>query len=112
MRRGEVWWASLSEPRGSDPGYRRPLVIVQANEFNQSAIRTVIGAVITTNLRLARAPGNVLLTRRETGLPNDSVANISQLITVSKSFLTEKVGRIPPRKVRQLNDGLRLVLSL
>jgi len=112
MRRGEVWWASLREPRGSDPGYRRPLVIVQANEFNQSAIRTVIAAVITTNLRLARAPGNVVLTRRETGLPNDSVANVSQLITVSKSFLTEKVGRIPARKVQQLNDGLRLVLSL
>jgi len=112
MRRGEVWWASLREPRGSDPGYRRPLVIVQANEFNRSAIRTIICAVITTNLRLARAPGNVILRHRETGLPNDSVANISQLITVSKSFLTEKVGKIPTKKLQQLDDGLRLVLSL
>ena len=112
MRRGEVWWASLREPRGSEPGYRRPVVVVQANEFNQSVIRTVVCAVITTNLRLARAPGNVVLKRRETGLPSDSVVNISQLITVSKPFLTEKVGRVPAMKLQQLDDGLRLVLSL
>ena len=83
MRRGEVWWATLPEPTGSGPGYRRPVLIVQANEFNESRIQTVIVATMTSNLRLAEAPGNILCRTRETKLPRDSVINVSQLLTVN-----------------------------
>ena len=112
MRRGEVWWASLPEPTGSGPEARRPVLVVQADEFNESRIRTVIVAVITSNLRLAEAPGNVRCRRGETRLPRDSVVNVSQLITVDKSLLTERVAVLPTGIFRQVEDGLRLVLSL
>jgi len=88
------------------------VLVVQANEFNASRIHTVIVAVITSNLRLAAAPGNVLCQTRETGLPRDSVVNVSQLITVDKSLLTERIGLLPARALRQVEAGLRLVLSL
>ncbi len=91
MQRGEIWWADLPIPVASEPGYRRPVLIVQSDEFNRSRIRTVIAAVLTTNLRLADAPGNILITTDETGLPQDSIVNVSQVITVDKSFLTEQV---------------------
>lgn len=112
MRRGEIWWASLPEPAGSGPGYRRPVVIVQANSFTESRIQTAIVAVITSNLRLAEAPGNVLITASRTGLRKDSVINVSQLVTVDKTFLTERVGRLSPLQLRVLDAGLRLVLAL
>ena len=112
MVRVEIRWASLPEPIGSEPGFDRPLVIVQANDFNQSQIHTVIAAVITSNLKLANAPGNVFLSAKSTGLPKDSVANISQLITVDKLFLREKVGKLTAKQLQKLNEGLRLVLSL
>jgi len=112
MRRGELWWASLPEPSGSMPGFRRPLVIVQSNDFNRSRIRTVLAAVMTANLRLANAPGNVLLPAKSTGLRKDSVVNVSQLITVNKSFLTEKIGRLTDKQRQAVDDGLRLVLAL
>jgi mRNA interferase MazF len=112
VRRGEVWWATLPEPTESGPGARRPVLVVQANEFNSSRIHTVIVAVITSNLRLAAAPGNVLCQTRTTGLSRDSVVNVSQLITVDKSLLTERVGMLPARTLRQVEAGLRLVLSL
>ena len=112
MRRGEVWWASLSDPTGSGPGYRRPVIIVQADEFNASAIRTVIVAAITSNLRRAAAPGNVLLRARDTGLRRQSVANVSQLLTVDKRLLTERVGSLPDRLLSDLEAGLRQVLAL
>lgn len=112
MRRGEVWWASLPEPIGSGPGSRRPVLVVQADEFNESRIRTVIVAVITSNLRLAGAPGNLRCRSSETGLPRDSVVNVSQLITIDKSLLTERVAMLPAGTFRQVEDGLRLVLSL
>ncbi|TMA51831.1 MAG: type II toxin-antitoxin system PemK/MazF family toxin [Deltaproteobacteria bacterium] len=112
MRRGELWWASLPEPSGSMPGFRRPLVIVQSNDFNRSRIRTVLAAVMTSNLRLANAPGNVLLPAKSTGLRKDSVVNVSQLITVNKSFLTEKIGRLTDKQRQAVDDGLRLVLAL
>ena len=112
MRRGELWWASLPEPSGSMPGFRRPLVIVQSNDFNRSRIRTVLAAVMTSNLRLANAPGNVLLPAKSTGLQKDSVVNVSQLITVNKSFLTEKIGRLTDKQRQAVDDGLRLVLAL
>ena len=112
MQRGEVWWATLPDPIGSTPGYRRPVIIVQADSFNRSCINTVIAVVLTSNLRLATAPGNVELTSRTTGLPKDSVANVSQVITLDKFLLTERVGRLPASKMRQIDEGLRLVLHL
>lgn len=112
MQRGEIWWANLPTPVASEPGYRRPVLIVQSDNFNRSRIRTVIVAVLTTNLRLAEAPGNVLVTTDETGLSQDSVVNVSQLITVDKSFLTEQVSQISSRAMLLVEDGLRLVLAL
>ena len=112
MRRGEIWWVSLGQPQGSGPGFRRPVVIVQSNEFNDSAIRTSICAAITSNMRLADAPGNVRVTRRASSLPHDSVVNVSQLITVDKDMLTEKVGRLPAQSLRDVEAGIKLVLAL
>ena len=112
MERGEVWWAQLPDPSASEPGFRRPVVIIQSNPFNRSRIRTVIATVLTSNLRLAEAPGNRLIPAEESGLPKDAVANISQVITVDRSFLTEKAGRLRSKTVRSIEDGLRLVLDL
>jgi len=112
IRRGEIWWASLPEPTASEPGYRRPVLVVQSDDFNRSRIATIIAVVITSNLKLAQAPGNVLLPSKATGLVRDSVANVSQVITVDKSFLTERVGTLPPYLLEQVEGGLRLVLSL
>jgi mRNA interferase MazF len=112
MRRGEIWWASLGEPHGSAPGFRRPVLIVQSNDFNESAIRTSICAVITPNMRLADAPGNVRVTRRVSGLPHDSVVNVSQLVTLDKQMLTENVGRLPSQSLREVEAGIKLVLAL
>jgi mRNA interferase MazF len=112
VKRGEIWWASLSMPEGSEPGYRRPVVIVQADPFNRSRIQTVVVAAITSNLRIAGAPGNVLLTRREGRLSKDSVVNVSQLLTLDKSFLTERVGRVSAASMGAIDEGLRLVLAL
>jgi mRNA interferase MazF len=112
MRRGDIWWASLPEPAGSAPGYRRPLLIVSANSFNESRISTVIAVVITSNLRLADAPGNVRLPVKGTGLSMPSVANVSQVVTVDKSFLSKRVGKLAPRLLAEVDDGMRLVLSL
>ena len=112
MRRGEIWWASLPAPRGPEPGYRRPIVIVQSDEFNESRISTVIVAILTSNLRLAVAPGNFRLDRRETGLSRDSVLNLSQVLTVDKSFLTERVGILSVRNLAAMDAGLKLVMGL
>lgn len=112
IQRGEIWWAGLSEPAGSEPGYRRPVVVVQADAFNRSLIATVVVAAITTNLRLVAAPGNVALTRRQSGLPQESVVNVSQLLTLDRSFLTERAGRVPAAKMREVDSGLARVLGL
>lgn len=112
MRRGEIWWAGLPVPRGSEPGIRRPVVIVQSDPFNRSRIRTVIAAVISSNLRLADAPGNVALSRRQSRLARDSVINVSQLITLDRSYLTERIGKVSSSLLVAIDDGLRLVLSL
>jgi mRNA interferase MazF len=112
VTRGEIWWADLPEPRGSEPGLRRPVLIVQTDSFNRSAIRTVIVAVIAGNLRLAEAPGNVLLPAQITGLPRDSVVNVSQLLALDRSFLTEDVSKLPGRLQAEVDAGLRLVLEL
>ena len=112
MRRGEIWLASLGDPVGSGPGYRRPMLVVQSDEFNESAIRTSVCATITSNMRLAAAPGNVRISRRVSRLPNDSVVNVSQLITLDKSLLTEKVSRLPAESLREVEAGIKLVLAL
>lgn len=111
-RRGEVWWATLRPPRGSEPGYLRPVLIVQSNRFNESRIQTILVAAMTSNLALAEAPGNVRLKSSESGLPRTSVVNVSQLMTLSRAFLAERVGSLPTRVMNQVADGLRLVLGL
>jgi mRNA interferase MazF len=112
MERGAVWWAELPDPVASYPGFRRPVVIIQSNAFNRSRIKTVIAVVLTSNLRLAEAPGNILIPAPDSGLPKDSVANVSQVITVDKCFLSERAGKLPSRVMKELDNGLRLVLSL
>jgi mRNA interferase MazF len=112
VQRGDIWWASLPEPAGSMPGYRRPVLIVQADSLNRSRIYTVIIVAITSNLRYAALPGNIRLSSRSTGLPRDSVANVSQLLAVDRSFLTEQVGQLSVGEMKRVDDGLRLVLSL
>ncbi|MEN8174099.1 MAG: type II toxin-antitoxin system PemK/MazF family toxin [Chloroflexota bacterium] len=112
MKRGEIWWAELPEPVGSGPGYKRPLLVIQSNDFNKSKINTIIAAVITSNLRLAGAPGNILLSAKRSRLPKESVINVSQIITIDKSFLTEKVHHLPNNIITQVDEGLKLVLKL
>jgi mRNA interferase MazF len=112
IHRGEIWWADLPEPRRSEPGFRRPVLIVQADSFNRSQIKTAVVAVITSNLNLADLPGNVLLSARATGLSRDSVVNVSQLLTLDRAYLTEHAGTLPPRLQRSVDEGLRLVLHL
>lgn len=112
MYRGEIWWANLSEPVGSEPGYRRPVLIIQDDTFNQSRINTVIVAVITSNVQLAEAPGNVLLPSQASGLPKDSVVNVSQILTLDKTFLIERVGALPDALQEDVDEGLRTVLYL
>ena len=112
MQRGEIWWAELKAPIASEPGYRRPVLLIQSDAFNRSRIQTVIAVALSTNLRLAAAPGNVLLPAAETGLPKDSVANSSQIITVDKSLLSERVSQIDHRLLLLIEDGIRLVLAL
>jgi mRNA interferase MazF len=112
IERGAVWWADLAEPRGSEPGYRRPLVVVQADAFNRSRIKTVIGVILTSNLRLLDAPGNVLVPAGRSGLSKDSVANVSQVVTLDRAYLSEPAGKLDPKLLRQVDQGLRLVLDL
>jgi mRNA interferase MazF len=112
IKRGEIWWAELPEPVGSGPGYKRPLLIIQSNDFNKSKISTVIAAVITSNLRLAGAPGNISLSAKRSKLPKESVINVSQIITIDKSLLTEKVHQLPNNIIAQIDEGLKLVLKL
>lgn len=112
MKRGEVWWASLPGPTSSGPGFRRPVLIVQSNPFNQSRISTVVVAVVTSNLALAEAPGNVRLAKAEAGLPKPSVVNVSQVLTIDRELLTLRVKTLPNRAMQRVDEGLRLVLGL
>ena len=112
VQRREVWWAELEEPRGSEPGFRRPVLIVQADAFNRSRLRTVLGLVLSSNPRLLNAPGNVLLPAKSTGLPKDSVANVTQIVTLDEDYLSERTGRIPSRLMAHVDAGLKLVLDL
>lgn len=112
MKRGEIWWAGLPSRRGSEPAYRRPVVIVSSDAFNRSRIQTVIVAAVTSNQRLAEAPGNVRLTRRQSRLPRESVINVSQLLTLDRAFVSKRVGTLPPKQLAELDEGLRLALAI
>jgi mRNA interferase MazF len=112
VARGEIWWADLPEPAGSGPGWRRPVLVVQHDAFNRSRIATVVAVALTGNLRLLDAPGNVLVPARLSGLPRDSVANVSQVVTLDRSLLTERAGALPRAVMTQVGAGLRLVLDI
>jgi len=110
--RGDIWWAELPDPIASEPGFKRPVLVVQSDAFNRSHINTVIAVAITSHLRLAEAPGNIKLTSRKTGLSKDSVVNVSQILTIDKQFLKDKCGRIDQATMMRIEDGMRLVLAL
>jgi len=111
ISQGDVWWADLADPLGSAPGCRRPIVVVQGDSFNRSALRTVVAVPLTSDMRWAAAPGNVRLTKRATGLPRDSVANVSQILTLDRSSLTERVGTLPSAKLELVLSGIDTVLG-
>jgi mRNA interferase MazF len=108
---GDIYWVDLEEPSGSEPGYRHPHVVVQNNVFNRSQIRTVVACPLTSNLKRASAPGNVLLDKNEGDLPRQSIVNVSQIFTVDKSQLSEYVGTLSPKRVREILSGIKLVLE-
>ena len=112
IRQGDLYWVDLGVPFGSEPGFRRPYVVVQSDAFNRSAIHTAVVCALTTNLRLAEAPGNVLLDIGEGNLPSPSVVNVSQVATLDRKRLVAHIGRLSPRRLRQIDDGLRLVTQV
>ena len=112
VERGELWWADLGEPRGSAPALNRPVIVMQADSFNRSRIRTVIAVIVTTNLRLAALPGNVALSASDTGLPRDGVANVTQLATLDREYLGPRIGALPAWLMVEVERGVRRVLSL
>jgi mRNA interferase MazF len=112
IERGEIWWADLGELRGSSPGFHRPIVIIQSNKFIETNLKTLIVAVITSNLRLAEMPGNVRLPKKTQGLEKESVVNVTQLFTINKEDLLEYVETLSEQKMEQIDKGLRLVLSI
>ncbi|MCK6685833.1 MAG: type II toxin-antitoxin system PemK/MazF family toxin [Thermoanaerobaculia bacterium] len=110
--RGEIWWADLPDPIASAPGGTHPVLVIQANAFNRSRLSTVLCVVLTSNLRLADMPGNVPVAAKESGLPKDSVVNVTQIITADKTFLRSRVGTLRPETVERVSNGLSLVLGL
>lgn len=112
VERGQVWTADLGEPDGSEPGYNQPVLIVQSDAFNRSRLQTVMAVVLSTNLRLIEAPGNVLIPAKTSGLRKDSVANVSQVITIDREFLVEVAGRVRGQFLKDVENGLRLILDL
>lgn len=111
ISQGDIWWADLEEPTGSGPGFRRPVLVVQGDAVNRSRISTVVCVPLTSNLRWADAPGNVLLTSRMTGLPKDSVTNVSQIVTIDRSELTERVGRLSAARIELVLSGIDVILD-
>jgi mRNA interferase MazF len=111
IAQGEIWWADLPDAVGSGPGFRRPIVVVQGNPLNRSRIATAVCVPLTSNVAWAEAPGNVLLTAKATGLPKDSVANVSQIVALDRSLLTERVGRLTPKQLQQILTGIDVVLG-
>lgn len=111
IKQGDIYWIDLGEPEGSEPGYRHPHVVVQNNVFNKSRINTIVVCALTTNLKRAEIPGNVLLKKGEANLKKDSVVNISQIVTVDKTDCGERIGSLSPARVRQIVDGLTLLIE-
>ncbi len=111
IAQGDVCWVDMSDPVGSEPGFRRPVVVVQGDAFNRSRIATVVCVPLTSNIKWADAPGNVLLPARSTGLSRDSVANVSQIVTLDRSVLTERVGRVSRAQMELLLTGIGIVLG-
>jgi len=111
VTQGDIYWIDLEEPRGSEPGYRHPHVVVQNNLFNRSQIRTVVVCPLTSNLKRANAPGNVLLDKKEANLPKPSVVNVSQVFTVDKTQLSEHIGTLSSKRVREILNGIKLVIE-
>jgi len=111
LSQGDIWWADLAAPTGSAPGFRRPVVVVQSDSFNLSRIATVVCVPLTSNLKWASAPGNILLSSRLTGLPKDSVANVSQIVTLDRKILTERVAKLPQAKLHLVLSGIHIVLA-
>ena len=109
---GQLWWAELPNPVGSEPGFKRPVLIIQADTFNKSRINTVVVIALTSNIRLADAPGNVKLSKSKSGLSKESVANVSQIITLDREFLSQQIGKLDTLTMLQIEDGIRLVLGL
>jgi mRNA interferase MazF len=112
MKRGEIWWVSLKNPDGSGPGFRRPALVVQSDPFNESRISTVVIAIVTSNLALGEAPGNVRVGRRDSGLPRTSIINVSQVFTVDRSILSKRVRMLSSDVMARVDAGLRFVLDL
>jgi mRNA interferase MazF len=112
MKRGEIYWAELDAPKGSEPGDRRPVLIIQCDRYNSSRLPTVLVATITTNLNLAKFPGNTLIYANETGLPKESVVNVSQIMTINRSRLTSLIGELDPTAQFSVDNGLRLAFDL
>ncbi len=111
IEQGEIYWVELSAPRGSEPGYRHPHVVIQNNVFNHSKISTVVLCALTSNLKRASAPGNVLLKKGEANLPKKSIVNISQIITVNKSDLVKKIGKLSMKRINEILEGLLILLQ-
>ena len=111
ISQGDIWWADLTVPSGSGPGFRKPVVVVQGNSLNRSRVATVVCVPLTSNLKWANAPGNVMLSARATGLPKDSVANVSQIISLDKTLLTEHSGRLSQAKISLVLSGIDVVLG-
>ena len=111
ISQGEIWWADLPEPSASEPGFRRPVIVAQCDAFNRSRIRTIVCVPLTSNVRWADAPGNVLLDESVTGLPKTSVANVSQIVTLDRDWLTDKVGELPEEKLRLVLFGIDILLG-
>jgi mRNA interferase MazF len=111
IAQGDIYWTDLQVPLGSALGYRRPVVVVQGDDFNNSRIRTAVCVLLTGNVQRARSPGNVLLTSRMTGLPRDSVANVSQIVSIDKTQLEESVGQLMPREIDLVLSGIELVIG-
>lgn len=111
ITQGDVYWYDFAEPRGSEPGFERPVVVIQGDSFNRSSIATTVCVVLTTNMKRASMPGNVALTKKDTGLDQEAVANVSQLQTVDREYLRDPLGRLPPAKVRAILRGIDTMLG-
>jgi mRNA interferase MazF len=111
IKQGDIYWIDFGTPKGSEPGFRHPHIVIQNNVFNASKIRTVVVCALTSNLKWAKSPGNILIKKGEGNIPKDSVVNISQIETVDKSFLTEKIGTLSRSRIKKIIEGIHLLME-